>query len=172
MLTDHIEDIIQRYTEKFESMQSIADHYGYTRQAVYYALKRAGIDTSKANAANIQTTCAYCSKSIMKRRNVYRKTRHSFCNWEHYDLWLKRGRSELGNKYIEWAQGRRAARKIVSEYIELLPGYIVHHEDRNQRNNAISNLKVFACQGDHNRYHRGFQAPIVWDGEAYIKYRE
>ena len=66
--------------------------------------------------------------------------------------------------YVDSRQGRRIARSIVSEYFDMEDNHIVHHEDRNATNNDMDNLKVFQCQGDHLRYHRGFRVPILWDG--------
>jgi hypothetical protein len=58
----------------------------------------------------------------------------------------------------------RQARAIVSDHFALRPGNIVHHEDRNQYNNELNNLKVFTNSGDHVRHHRGFIVPILWEG--------
>ncbi len=163
VLDDHIEEIVERYAVNLEPMISIAKSFKCTRQAVFYALKRAGIDTRKKVMGSYQTSCTYCGKLHRRTRANVRKFKHHFCSAECYNEWLDMGRKP-GNKYIEYAHGRTEARKIVSCYIELLPEYIVHHEDRNQRNNEVRNLKVFASQGDHTKYHRGFRVPIIWDG--------
>ncbi len=55
---------------------------------------------------------------------------------------------------------------VVSKAFDLLPGQVVHHEDRNCNNNSLGNLKVFANQGDHIRYHRlgaEYSRP-AWEG--------
>jgi hypothetical protein len=164
-----IDDIIKRYTVKLEPMIDIANTYHCSRQAIFYALKRAGIDTSKEKRGSMRVTCAFCGRLHKKTRANIRSNRHHFCDQGCYWAWLELGRKKTTNKYIEYAHGRTEARKLVSKYIELLPGYIVHHEDRNQRNNDIINLKVFASQGDHTRYHRGFRVPIIWDGSKITK---
>jgi hypothetical protein len=46
----------------------------------------------------------------------------------------------------------------------MLPGYVIHHKDRNTLNNNPSNLMVFRNQGDHIRHHRGFDVEPVWAG--------
>jgi endogenous inhibitor of DNA gyrase (YacG/DUF329 family) len=163
ILDKNIDEIVDRYHVNAEPMISIAQSFGVTRQAVYHALKRAGIETSKAIAGNVVVSCSMCGKMHKRTRQRNRDSLHVFCSKDCYNKWLDRG-SKAGNKYIEYAHGRAAARALVSQYIELLPGYIVHHEDRNQRNNDLSNLKVFACQGDHNRYHRGFRVAPIWEG--------
>lgn len=49
---------------------------------------------------------------------------------------------------------------------ELNIGEVVHHEDRNRKNNSPSNLKVFKTRADHSAYHAG--RDIVIDGDVYI----
>jgi hypothetical protein len=66
--------------------------------------------------------------------------------------------------YVRSRQGQRIARKIVAKLFPLEPGHVVHHEDRNAFNNEPFNLKVFQTQGDHTRYHRGFEVEPLWDG--------
>ena len=165
VLNDNIKDVVKRYAIDMEPMISIAKHYGVTRQAVFYALKRAGIDTSKEIAGSMYVTCTHCGYPTKRTRSRFRNTVHPFCSKDCYHAWLDRG-AKVGNRYEEYRVGRTEARALVSRYIDLLPGYIVHHEDRNQHNNAIANLKVFASSGDHTRYHRGFRVPIIWDGEG------
>ncbi len=165
-----IDDIVKRYTIDLEPMISIAKRYHTSRQAVFYALKRAGIDTSKQANGTCEVSCSYCGKPHKRTRANTRNFLHHYCSKECYYEALEMGRKP-GNKYIEYAHGRTEARKIVSCYIELLPGYIVHHEDRNQRNNEVRNLKVFASAGDHLKYHRGFRVPIIWDGTRVRKFK-
>ena len=66
--------------------------------------------------------------------------------------------------FIKNSNESRRSRKIVSYYFELRPEHIVHHEDRNERNNDPRNLKVFASNNEHMRYHRGYSAKPLWDG--------
>lgn len=167
-LNHHIDNIIHRYTIDLEPMQSIANHYNCTRVAVYYALKRAGVDTSKRTNGKVDARCEHCGKVIQVQRAKFRRNKHSFCNSECYYAWLDRKSAE-GMMYVDSRQGRRIARDIVSEYFDLEDDHIVHHEDRNSQNNSPDNLKVFGCQGDHLRYHRGFRVPILWDGAEYIR---
>lgn len=159
-------DIIQRYTVDLVPMITLAAEYGKTRQAVYKVLKAAGIDTSKA-AANIAVSCCCCGQECTHKRYRVRNTIHLFCSQECYTAWLKHGN---GNPLIIHRASSRRARAIVEKYFPLLPGYIVHHEDRNQFNNHPSNLRVFANQGDHIRYHRVPQllVPILWDGRTVV----
>ena len=64
----------------------------------------------------------------------------------------------------EW--GRTKGRKIVRRHFKLLPGHIVHHENCNEKDNRLENLRVFASIADHNRYHAGFPVEPLWDGSS------
>lgn len=51
----------------------------------------------------------------------------------------------------------RHTHRIVAEQIlgrPLKPGEVVHHIDRNKRNNNPDNLMVFASQADHVKWHK------------------
>lgn len=154
-------DIVRGYTVDLIPMIALAERYAITRQGVYKVLRKAGVDTRKGIASWILCSCSCCGKEILKRRGIVRKNKHQFCNELCYFAWLKHGN---GNPLIMHRQGARVAHDVVKKYHTLLPGELVHHEDRNQNNNHISNLRVFKNQGDHIRYHRGFIVPIVFDG--------
>ena len=49
---------------------------------------------------------------------------------------------------------------------ELNAGEVVHHEDRNRKNNSPDNLRVFKTKADHAAYHMG--RDIVIDGDVYV----
>ncbi len=71
---------------------------------------------------------------------------------------LLRG-SGKGNRYIKedcQHQHRTVAERVLRR--KLLAEEVVHHEDRDKRNNDPSNLFVFANQADHARHHgHGFK---------------
>jgi hypothetical protein len=154
-------DIIEAYTVGLIPMIKLAAKYNIVRQAVHKVLKSAGIDTSKTGAAHIKMSCCCCGKEIIRLRCQVRSTKHMFCSEDCYFAWLKHGN---GNPLVIHRQAARLAREIISKHYALRPDEIVHHEDRNQNNNLIQNLKVFKNQGDHVRYHRGFIVPIIFDG--------
>jgi hypothetical protein len=150
---------INAYQVELKPMITIAKECHVDRQAIYKFFKRAGIDTSKAVAAHITSSCCVCGKPVTKTRCIIRKTKHTFCDTQCYFAWLKHGN---GNPLIVHRHSARLSRTEVSKYFNLLPDQVVHHEDRDQRNTHISNLIVFANQGDHVRYHRGIDVPIIW----------
>jgi len=153
-------DIVNAFINELEPMINLAKKYNVTRQSIYKLIKSAGIDTSNG-AANLLVSCSCCGKEIIRNRARVRKSKHLFCSEDCYFAWLKHGN---GNPLIIHRQSARIARDIVEKYFALRPGNIVHHEDRNQFHNSITNLRVFTNQGDHVRYHRGFIVPILWDG--------
>ena len=151
-------NIIQAYSEQLTPMITLSKQYKVSRQSIFKLLVRSGIDTSKRK---LSVSCSTCGKEFKRHKTRIRKQLNHFCSNECYFAFLEAGN---GNPYIQNRQGQRIARKKVSEYIELKPGYIVHHEDRNTLNNMIRNLKVFRNQGDHIRYHRGFTVEILFNG--------
>lgn len=167
-LTDkEMVDIVDAYINRLVPMITLAKQYAITRQSVYKVLQKAGIDTGKA-ATILSVSCTCCGKVFPKRRCQVRRSKHVFCCNECYYAWLQHGN---GNPLIMHRDAQRTARKVVAFYHTLLPGEITHHEDRNQFNNDPFNLKVFASQGDHVRYHRGFVVPIIWEGSVLSQQR-
>ena len=153
-------DIVNAYTVELIPMIELAKRYKITRQGIWKILNRAGVITTK-EAAHIRVSCTVCGIETNYVRSRFRGIKHHFCGEQCYHAWLKHGN---GNPLITHRHSGRIARTIVSKYFELQPGYIVHHEDRNQQNNTLDNLKVFANNGDHIRHHRDFEVPILWDG--------
>lgn len=158
-------DIITAFTLDLVPMIDLAKRYGRTRQGIWKVLKRNGIKPS--DYGQIQVSCSACGSAMTKHRSQVRHKKYLFCCQECYYAFLE-GRQQ--GEYNGNRQGQRVARAIVSNYFKLLPGHIVHHEDRNTRNNSVKNLKVFANQGDHIRYHRwskdGIDVRPVWDGSS------
>jgi len=167
-LTPRIEvDIITAYKVDLVTVKELAKRYGVTRQGIYKALKRNNIDTSDNANGKIVVSCTCCGASVRKNRSHIRKRKHIFCNMECYYAYIE-GLQQ--GEYNQSRQGQRVARAVISQYFTLKPGNIVHHEDRNNKNNHPSNLKVFANQGDHIRYHRwakdGIEIKPLWDGST------
>ena len=154
-------NIIEGYSVNLIPMITLAKRYGISRQGVYKVLRMAGIETSKEFAGNLMVSCTVCGTEVKKHRAEVRKRLHIFCSEACYFAWLKHGN---GNPLIMHRNSSRTARVIVSDHFALKPGYIVHHKDRNQYNNELSNLMVFTNSGDHIRHHRGFTVPVLWDG--------
>jgi hypothetical protein len=148
------------YRDDLIPMIKIAEHYQVTRAAIHKALKRMQVDTTKATAAHISTTCTHCGKPTIQTRCHFRKSRHAFCCREHFYLWLNRPVTPL----LTYRHSLTIARKIISEYFPIQPDHVVHHEDRNEGNNDITNLRVFNNQADHIRYHRGHNIDPIWSG--------
>ena len=157
-------DIVRAYTVELIPMITLAKQYRMTRQGIWKILRRAGIDTSKQTNGRIAVSCTVCGQETTYNRARFRATKHPFCGEQCYHAWLEHGN---GNPLIMHHHSSRIARTVVSKYFSLQPGHIVHHEDRNQYNNALDNLRVFANQGDHIRYHRDFEVPILWDGSKH-----
>ena len=158
--------IIKAYTINLTPMIVLASRYGVTRMAIWKLLKRNGVDTDKYTAANILTVCNWCKKPITKKRCQIRNAKHLYCNHTCYAAWLNRSDKKL----IVSRQGMRLARKEIKKHFNLLPGHVVHHIDRNNLNNSISNLMVFASSGEHISYHREGTAIPIFNGSAICRW--
>jgi hypothetical protein len=151
-------DIIAEYSEQLTPMITLAKQYAVSRQAIYKILSQAGVDTHKGK---IPVSCTTCGKEIMRTKAVIRKRLNLFCGFDCYTAFLQAGN---GKPYISSPYHGKLAREYVSKYFALQEQHRVHHEDRNQYNNRLDNLRVFANQGDHVRFHRGFNVIPIWDG--------
>ena len=159
-------DIITAYTVDLVPMIELANQYGRTRQGIWKVLKRN--DINPAEYMRLDITCLACGEIFSRPRCQVRDRTRLFCSIKCYYAYLEA--SQEGT-YNQNRQGQRIARKVVSQYFELLPSHIVHHEDRNTLNNKPWNLRAFATQGDHIRYHRlgpDYSTPI-WSGENIYK---
>ena len=140
-------DIIEAYTIDLWPLQEIADVLHVSKTTVYKFLKKHGVDTSNHKIA---VSCTTCGKSILRHRKRVRTQLNHFCSTDCYSSFLDAGKSSYSDSNRH--QGRLAS-VVVSQHFDLQPGNIIHHEDRNRYNNKPYNLKVFANQGDHIKYH-------------------
>ena len=162
------EKIKRMYTKGLVPMIKLAERYKVSRQGIYKILKRLGVATEKSGGVDI--VCYHCKKPTKKYKSQMRlRSNHKFCS---KDCWFAYVKSLTGTDYKYDKQGMRMARKVVSRYHTLLPSEIVHHEDKNCKNNTLGNLRVFASQSDHIRYHRGFDIKPVWSGVDIINKRK
>ena len=99
---------------------------------------------------------------ILKRHGV-KMRRHGHYPGAKHPLW-KGGRRVDDHGYVlVWCPDHPRSRKsYVKEHVLVFeekigrfldPDEIVHHEDENPKNNNISNLRLFANNIEHNRYH-------------------
>lgn len=153
-------EIVRRFCEELEPAISIAAAFGVTRQAVYRALQRNGVDTEKRK---YPTTCANCGAELMRTRQRLRDRERQFCDRACYYNYIEKVQP---GTYRQWRHGQRLARAIVAKRFNLQPGNVVHHIDRDTGNNDIRNLMVFASGSDHLRYHRSDASkPMhIWEG--------
>ena len=154
--------IIIAYQE-LTPMAQLAKKFNVTRQAIYKILKQAGIDTSKQG---LSVSCTTCGKELVRDKFQIRKQKNHFCDRDCYTAFLQAGN---GFPYIQSRHGQRIARSLVSKHFDLKENYIVHHENRNCLDNRLKNLMVFRNQGDHIRYHRGFDVEPVWNGALILE---
>lgn len=141
-------DIIEAYEIGLEPMISIANRYDRSKSAIWKMLKKSGVDTSKHKIA---VSCATCGVITYKVKSLIRNRKNCFCDMTCYQSFLTAGASHLTSN--ERRKGGKRARAVVKQYFDLQPGHVVHHEDGFPLNNQLWNLRVFATNGDHIRYH-------------------
>lgn len=145
-------DIVKRY-QNLDRMTELANAYGVTRGRIWQILKEAGIDTAKRR---LEVSCRVCGTVVSRTKAHVRKNKHHYCTVDCYYASLENRQSRY------WRHGQRMARAVVAQVFDLLPGHVVHHIDGNNYHNELSNLMVFACAGDHVRFHRGFDSWPIW----------
>jgi HNH endonuclease len=134
-------------------LQAIADVFGVSRAAVSLALSR---KTSRINKIRALKPCA-CGCGRLHARLKYASTA---CYFTH-TMKLAAG----DTRYVNWRYGSKIARRLVLRWFPLEKEHVVHHADRNDRNNALANLWVFASNGEHTSFHRGGAGRPIWRGD-------
>ena len=149
--------IVTRYLAG-EPMASIASAAGVTRIAVWKRIKAVGVAQNRIHPP-VAHSCAHCGDTFARPAFQAPRFGKAFCRATCYRAWMQRGQTYRPNRH-----GQRTARKVVSAYYALQPGNVVHHPDRDNTHNALSNLAVFASQSDHMSHHKGGQGRPIWDG--------
>lgn len=150
-------------------MAEIATWFGVTRQGLWKAFKREGIETRKRYATRRKVICDQCGVEYEMTRARYReKVRDNgnvkkFCSDTCYYVYLE-NKDSISNRHHQ-----RIARYKVSQVFDLKDEHVVHHKDGNHFNTRLDNFMVFANQSDHIRYHHQLrQGEItvkpIWDG--------
>jgi len=122
-------------------------------------LKQAGIDSKQGTWVDLE--CPECGTEFKTGRSRARKSSGNYCS----DTCYYKSRATTNCK--ESRQGQRIGRQVGSQYFEMPPKSVVHHEDGDDHNNDLSNLRVFASQSDHLKYHHGVNAVTpIWDGRT------
>lgn len=83
---DHLE-IANLYVKQLVPMIEIARRFDCSRMAIWKALNRQNIDTTKKTTALVPTSCDFCNRPIKKFRCHFRKYQHHFCNAQCASLW-------------------------------------------------------------------------------------
>lgn len=161
------EEMVKEYQDGKLTIDAIAEKHGITRQAVWKMAKVRGIyverPRGKARQPRVPITCDHCGKVVVKMvTNVVGYIRH-FCSKECYYAALAKGN---GKPLVMWRHGSRVARETVSKHYRLQPHNVVHHIDRDQTNNDLSNLWVFENNAQHMSFHRGGSGEPIWRGDV------
>ena len=134
------------------TLAQLGAHYGVTKSAVCLYLKRAGtrVRANVIGSAPVLPCACGCGVEVQGKQYATQA-----CYFNH------RCRQTPS---IIWRHGQRIARAKVAEVFPLQPQHVVHHDDKDDRNNTLRNLHVFASQADHLSYHRGMDTSPIWCG--------
>jgi len=162
---DALREAIASY-EDCVPIAEIAGWLGVSRQGLWKAIKKSGVETRKELATRREMVCDNCGEKYSVTRSEYRIKRgrkKHFCGQECYTMYLA-DEDTVINRHCS-----RVSRGKVAEIFDLGDEHIVHHIDKNQMNTHISNLMVFASSSDHIKYHHELRQGEVtvkplWDG--------
>jgi len=155
------QDVVSMYTVQHLSSGEISKLTGMSRTSIIKRLNKVGINTSKGRDGPcwVKYNCDFCGKKIEVRRRSFKMHAEHFCNDQCYFA------SRESPGYHPWRQGQRLARTIVSQYVTLEEGNVIHHKDGDDRNNDKANLMVFENQSDHIKFHHGKNSvKYLYDG--------
>ena len=109
--------------------------------------------------------CVTCGKDVYRTNKHFKhsKSGNFFCTKSCFAVW-KNSHLLSGDKHANWKGGENAYRNIIKR-AGIMPicancgisdtrVLVVHHVDRNRRNNVLSNLK-WLCRNCHYLVHEG-----------------
>lgn len=155
LLSMETSEIVQFYTVEHLTLRQIAQLAGMSYQAIAKRLKKAGV--SARDGEHLQVPCERCGTMLDRTRERVRRGKQ-YCSQDCY-LAL---RTNTG--FVQSRRGGYEARALVRRHFDLQYEHIVHHEDRDQTHNDLANLRVFATDSDHMKYHHGKKIKPIWDG--------
>jgi hypothetical protein len=164
-------EIVRMYLEDHKSAGIIATEIGgMTRQNVWKILRKKGVDTRKEYGTRVKVNCEFCNKDYELTRSRWRvRGKHNFCSHRCYMDYFRTTSSYY------WREGTRIGRLEIYPLLEkvygVIPEFVIHHKDGDDRNNEWGNLMAFPGQSDHLKYHRGSIASVLLDGANFGKGR-
>ena len=97
-----MDELSRKYLVEHQTMQQIASGLGVTRQAIWYLVRKYGIDVSKAERFDV--VCDVCGKTHSETRKRFIRSIKHFCCKECYKVYLR------NPEYRGWRHGQRISR--------------------------------------------------------------
>lgn len=118
----------------------------------------------QAQRTGVLVNCTECGQQIYRTPKHFKHSQSGnfFCNKSCFAVW-KNKTMLIGEKHINWRHGEYAYRNIMKRTtknpvclgcgIKDFRVLLVHHKDRNRKNNKVENL-VWLCHNCHHLEHR------------------
>lgn len=154
------DELVDLYLVKHLTMEEIARPFKVTRQCIFKALKRYGIDTTRAE--RFEATCDHCGKLYSITRSRFNKQRTHYCS----DTCYYTHKASILPGRTENRHAKRIARAVMENHLKrpLVGSECVHHIDGDQLNNHIDNLMLFASHSEHLRFHHQMRIVKALEG--------
>jgi hypothetical protein len=152
------QDLVVMFTVQHLTLREIAAKFKgkITHAGISKRLHLAGIEAKKGTWAQVH--CELCGKEFDLSRSRWKRSERHYCSDACYFAIRE------NPNYVPWRYGQMLARAIVGQHFRLEGEMVVHHEDGNNRNNDLGNLRVFLNQAEHMKYHHKHKAVLLWDG--------
>jgi YHS domain-containing protein len=145
-----VEKAIQQYRNLLSCVM-IAKTQGVSRQAVFAALKKAGISTQKGP---ITIQCSVCKTKLKRTKSKTRGAIHNFCGQKCYLEFTKTP------KYQSHRINQNTAKRELEKTLGVNTLFIAYHRDGDESNNEPKNLIAFHSNSDLQIYRRGGKVEV------------
>lgn len=149
-------DIVRLFNEELVPVREIAKIHNISRQQIYNILKFYGADTSKT--VRVSRECPVCDKGMLIHKSTARRTKHTFCCKQCYDIFCEVSLERYSEKNV-W---KRLALNEIKIHFSIKDDNSIHFKDSDRTHFNANNLIVFENEKEHLRFHKGYKVTPLW----------